>query len=108
MKTRLLACILAITLYVTGWLCIDWVLNYSTYQGMITDLWLMQIPFTSIEISFSPWQAYYLSMIQITVSVGLFIYAFCPSISRLWKQISAMKNVFHAPSKSAAPRYVFF
>ena len=85
MKTRFLAFLLAIALYCSGWVIIDWVLNYSTYQGMMVDLWLGQIPFTSIEVSFSPWAAYLLAAISITTSVGLFIYAFCPSVSNLWK-----------------------
>jgi len=59
--------------WVTGWICIDWVLNYAVYRGM-TELWLMQIPFTSIDIVTSPWQAYFLSFLQIHVALFLLIY----------------------------------
>jgi len=44
---------------VSGWVCIDWVLNYAVYRGM-TELWLIQIPFTAIDVVTSPWQAYFL------------------------------------------------
>ncbi len=60
--------------WVTGWVCIDWVLNYAVYNGM-TELWLMQIPFTSIDVVTSPWQAYFLSFIQIHVALVLMVYA---------------------------------
>ena len=68
-----LALILGLIWWVTGWVCIDWVLNYAVYQGM-TKLWLIQIPFTSIDIVTSPWQAYFLSFVQIHVSLALLVY----------------------------------
>lgn len=74
-KIALLLFAIALIANVSGWICIDWVLNFSVYQGMITDLWLMQIPFTSIEIAMSPWQAYYLSFLQIEASIALLVYA---------------------------------
>jgi hypothetical protein len=60
--------------WVTGWVCIDWVLNYAVYNGM-TTLWLIQIPFTSIDVVTSPWQAYFLSFIQIHIALVLMVYA---------------------------------
>lgn len=74
-KKRALALFLAMVWWTSGWVCIDWVLNYSTYQGMITDLWLMQIPFTSWTVLMSPWQAYYMSILQIHAAYVLTIYA---------------------------------
>ena len=65
--------ILGLIWWVTGWVCIDWVLNYAVYRGM-TELWLIQIPFTSIDVVTSPWQAYFLSFIQIHISLVLLIY----------------------------------
>jgi len=59
--------------WVTGWVCIDWVLNYAVYRGM-TELWLIQVPFTSINVVTSPWQAYFLSFLQIHITLFLFIY----------------------------------
>jgi hypothetical protein len=59
--------------WVTGWVCIDWVLNYAVYHGM-TELWLMQIPFTAIDVVTSPWQAYFLSFLQIHVALFLLVY----------------------------------
>ena len=56
--------------WVTGWVCINWVLNYAVYNGM-TELWLIQIPFTSIDVVTSPWQAYFLSFIQIHIALVL-------------------------------------
>ena len=47
------ALILGLIWYVTGWICIDWVLNYAVYQGM-TELWLVQIPFMAIDVVTSP------------------------------------------------------
>jgi hypothetical protein len=74
LNTRVwLALILGLIWWVTGWVCIDWVLNYAVYQGM-TELWLIQIPFTSIDVATSPWQAYFLSFIQIHVSLALLVY----------------------------------
>jgi hypothetical protein len=67
------AIILGLIWWVTGWVCIDWVLNYSVYHGM-TELWLIQVPFTSIDVVASPWQAYFLSFIQIHVALVLLIY----------------------------------
>jgi len=69
----LLAFLVGLILWVTGWVCIDWVLNYSIYHGM-TELWLYQIPFTSIEVVSSPWQAYFLSFLQIHVALVLILY----------------------------------
>jgi len=67
------ALFLGLIWWVTGWVCIDWVLNYAVYRGM-TELWLMQIPFTAINVITSPWQAYFLSFLQIHVSLFLLIY----------------------------------
>jgi hypothetical protein len=47
------ALILGLIWWVTGWICIDWVLNYAVYQDM-TELWLVQIPFTAIDVATSP------------------------------------------------------
>jgi len=68
-----LAFVLGLIWWVTGWICIDWVLNYAVYRGM-TELWLIQIPFTTIEVVTSPWQAYFLSFLQIHVALFLLIY----------------------------------
>jgi len=59
-------------LWTTGWISIDWVLNYAVYHGM-TELWLMQVPFTSIEIVTSAWQAYFLSFIQLHIALILIV-----------------------------------
>ncbi len=67
------AIILGLVWWTTGWVCIDWVLNYSIYHGM-TDLWLIQVPFTSIDVVTSPWQAYFLSFVQIHVALVLLVY----------------------------------
>ena len=67
------AIILGLIWWVTGGVCIDWVLNYSVYHGM-TELWLIQVPFTSIDVVTSPWQAYFLSFVQIHVALVLLIY----------------------------------
>jgi hypothetical protein len=67
------AIILGLVWWVTGWVCIDWVLNYSVYHGM-TELWLIQVPFTPIDVVTSPWQAYFLSFIQIHVALALLVY----------------------------------
>jgi len=69
----LLAFLVGLIWWVTGWVCIDWVLNYSIYHGM-TELWLYQIPFTSIEVVLSPWQAYFLSFLQIHGALVLMLY----------------------------------
>jgi len=68
-----LSVIFGLIWWVTGWVCIDWVLNYSVYHGM-TELWLIQVPFTSTDVVTSPWQAYFLSFIQIHVALVLLIY----------------------------------
>jgi len=68
-----LALLLGLISWVTGWISIDWVLNYSVYRGM-TELWLIQIPLTSIDVVTSPWQAYFISFIQIHIALFLFIY----------------------------------
>ena len=69
----LLAFLVGLIWWVTGWVCIDWVLNYSIYHGM-TELWLIQIPFTSIDVVTSPWQAYFLSFLQIHAALVLILY----------------------------------
>ena len=38
---------------------------------MLEPLWLMQIPFTKIEVVMNPWQAYYLSILQLHVALVL-------------------------------------
>jgi len=68
-----LALFIGLILWVTGWVCIDWVLNYAVYHGM-TELWLYQIPFTSIDVVTSPWQAYFLSFLQIHAALVLILY----------------------------------
>jgi len=68
-----LALFFGLTWWVTGWICIDWVLNYAVYRGM-TELWLMQIPFTAIDVVVSPWQAYFLSFLQIHIAFFLLTY----------------------------------
>jgi len=68
-----LAFLVGLIWWVTGWVCIDWVLNYAVYHGM-TELWLMQIPFTSIEVVTSPWQAYFFSFLQIHAALVLMLY----------------------------------
>ena len=72
-KMAWLSVVFGLIWWVTGWVCIDWVLNYSVYNGM-TELWLIQVPFTSIDVVTSPWQAYFLSFIQIRVALVLLIY----------------------------------
>jgi len=67
------ALVLGLIWWVTGWICIDWVLNYAVYRGM-TELWLIQIPFTSIAVVTSPWQAYFLSFLQIHIAFFLMVY----------------------------------
>ena len=81
-KIALLLFTIGLLANVCGWICIDWVLNFSVYQGMITDLWLMQIPFTNIAITMSPWQAYYLSFLQIEASIALLVYGLISLFTR--------------------------
>jgi len=75
------ALFLGLIWWVTGWVCIDWVLNYAVYRGM-TELWLIQIPFTSIDIVTSPWQAYFLSFLQIHIALFLMIYGMSEKLLR--------------------------
>jgi len=67
------ALVLGLIWWVTGWVCIDWVLNYAVYNGM-TELWLMQVPFTGINVVTSAWQAYFISFVQIHIALFLLVY----------------------------------
>ena len=69
-------------LWTTGWVTIDWVLNFSVYRHMLEPLWLMQVPLTRIEIVMNPWQAYFLSIIQLHIALVLLVVS-------LWKHNNA-------------------
>jgi hypothetical protein len=75
LKKSLASFFISLFLWVTGWTCIDWILNSSYYTQMTSPLWLLQLPFTRIEIVVSPWQAYFMSIIQIHFAAVLMIYS---------------------------------
>jgi len=60
-----IALLIGLVWWSSALVCIDWVLNFSLYKGMLEPLWMMEIPFTKIEVIMNPWQAYYLSVIQL-------------------------------------------